>query len=638
MPLEQTPGATDVESRLEALARRLSGPAADPDIGLLSMLLADIRERRRVEAELAQSRQWLELAHEAAGVCAYSYDVEARRLEWSASTWALYGFAPGRQPTIDAWLATIHPDDRERVAKVAQMAIEQGSGVDHSFRVILPDGRLRHVRDRGRVLKDEAGRPLRVIGLNMDVTELVEAREAADHAQQLEVLSRLFLNQNVRSEELRTFLDALPTGLMLTDAARNATYVNKTLTEIWRGREELSKPEDWNKYEAWRASTGERLSDEDWPLARAVATGEPQPVEELKFRRFDGTIGYMLVSATPLLDAAGRTLSAVAIAQDVSVWRAAEAQAQRETSLLRKLGDITPDYLFVKDREGRLLYANSAVVASIGRDWSEIAGRTEAEWHHDPQEAAAIHANDERIMSSGVSETLEEIYTSAGRTAVVRATKTPITDDSGRVIGLAGVGVDVTGEHEAQAHLQLLVNELNHRVKNTLAIVQAMARNAFHGIETARPAYIAFEDRLMAVAAAHDLLSEGRWAGASMRDVIRSTCGPHAVERFDIEGPDIQISPRVALSISMAVHELCTNATKYGALKGRGRISIEWALDGDELSLAWIERGGPTVSAPTRTGFGSRMIHQAISALPDGRVHTAFESEGFQCRLNCRLG
>ncbi|WP_297511109.1 PAS domain-containing protein [uncultured Caulobacter sp.] len=637
MSLEPTSRATEIEDRLQAMAHRLSG-TADPDTGLLSMLLEDIRERRRVEAELAESRQWLELAHEAAGVCAYSFDPASGTLEWSASTRALYGFEPGDAPTIETWLATIHPEDRTRVASVAERAIAQGASIDQGFRVVLPDSRVRHVRDRGRVLKDEAGRPAKVVGLNIDVTELVEAREAAEDAQRLAVLSSVFPGQDVRSGGIQAFLDALPTGLMLTNTAREATYVNKTLNDMWRGRQELPDAAAWNKYVAWSASTGERIADADWPLARAVLSGQPQPVEELRFQRFDGSMGYMLVSAVPLLDANGATVSAVAIAQDVSDWRAAERQAQLETALLRKLGDVTPDYLFVKDREGRLLYANSAVVSSIARPWSEIVGRTEFEWHHDPDEAAAIHANDERIMASGASETLEEVYTTEAGTAVVRATKTPITDDFGQVIGLVGVGVDVTRERKAQEHLELLVNELNHRVKNTLTIVQSMARNAFRGIDVAEDAYRSFEDRLVALASAHDLLSEGYWAEAQLEDVIRRTCGPHVADRFEISGDNVQVSSRIALAISMAVHELCTNATKYGALKGGGRVRIGWTVDDDQLSLSWQERGGPAVRPPEKMGFGSRMLQQAIGALPGGRIETTYETAGLQCSLHCSLG
>lgn len=636
MSLDLTMPATDVEDRLQALAHRLTDDA-DPDSALLSMLLDDIRERRRVEAELAESRQWLEFAHEAAGVCAYSFDVAAGTLEWSSSTWSLYGFEPGGVPTLGTWLGAIHAEDRERVARVAQMAIEQGAAIDHGFRICLPDGRVRHVRDRGRVLKDDAGRPAKVVGLNIDVTELVEAREAADEAKRLEVISRVFRGQPVRSGDIQTFLDALPTGVMVTDASRGAAYVNKTLNDMWRGRQDIETSDDWNKYSAWSVATGEPVSDADWPLAKAVTSGRPQPVEELKFQRFDGSTGYMLVSATPLLDANGQTLSAVAIAQDVSDFRAAERQAHLETALLRKLGDVTPDYLFVKDREGRLLYANSAVVNSIGRPWSEIQGRSELEWHHDPVEAAAIHANDVRIMVSGVAETLEEAYTTGAGSAVVRATKTPITDESGQVIGLVGVGVDVTREHQEQVHRELLVNELNHRVKNTLAVVQSMAHSAFRGIDPARSAYETFEERLVALAAAHDLLSEGHWAGARLEAVIRRTCGPYISDRFEISGEDVQVSSRVALSISMAVHELCTNASKYGALKQVGRIHIGWTTDGEQLSLHWTERGGPAVTPPRKVGFGSRMLEQAMRALPGGRVEMAYESAGVECRLFCRL-
>lgn len=636
MSPEGPPAPLDLEHRLEAMARRLSA-ASDPDSGLLQQLLADLRGHQEIAAILEESRAWLELAQDAGGVCPFSFDIASGVLDGPPSTWALFGFEPGSVPTVETWLAAIHPDDRVNARDAAEMAIRDGVGVDQGLRILRPGGSMRHVRVRGRALKDVDGRLTKIVGVSLDITDIVEAREAADAAHRLEVLSNLFSRGDVRSSELMAFLDALPTGVMLTNATRDVSYMNRALTDMWHGQRDLRSAADWNAYEAWSAATGRRLSDEDWPLAKAVATGRPQPAEELEFRRFDGSKGFMLVSATPLLDSSGATVSAVAIAQDISAWRAAETQAQFEMELLRKLGDITPDYLFVKDREGRLLYANSAVVASTGRSWPEIAGRTEAEWHKSPEEAAAIRANDERIMSTGMSETIEETYTSVGGTAVVRATKTPIRDDSGTVIGLAGVGVDVTGEHEAQERLRLLVNELNHRVKNTLAIVQAMARNAFYGVAAARPAYQAFEDRLLAVAAAHDLLSEGHWSAADLRSVIERTLTPHAGNRFDVEGEDVQVPPPVALSISMAVHELCTNAIKYGALRGDGRVRISWTVDADALSLRWVECDGPPVTPPSRDGFGSRMLRQAFAGLPRGQVEMVFDPKGVECRMACHL-
>lgn len=625
--------------RLEALSHRLS-TTGDPDAPLLQVLLQEISERRRVEAELVRTRQWLELSQDAAGACAYAYDIRSGQLEWSASTWNLYGLPEGGAPSIESWLATIHEEDRAAAAAVANGAILAGDMIDHGFRIVRPSGEVRHIRDRGRVLRDKDGAPSRVIGLNIDVTELMEARDKAHAAVPLQNLGSLFADLRGEEHEVRTLLDSLPIGVMASDATRGVVFINKALEEMWRGSIPIGSAGDWNRYEAWSVSTGQRLADEDWPLAQAILTGQPQLSQELRFRRFDGALGHMLVSATPLVDQAGDVVSAFAIVQDISAAKATEERSHLEMASLRQLGETTPDYLFVKDRESRLLYANSAVIKSTGRSWAELEGRREDEWHNDPVEAAAILANDARIMDLGVSETIEESYTNIERKSVFRATKTPIRDPSGNVIGLAGVAVDVTATKAAQSQLELLVNELNHRVKNSLAIVQSIARHAFRGIPEASDAYSAFETRLLAMAAAHDLLSERRWSGALIRDVLHRTVQAHSDvdDRVRLSGDNIEVSPRVALALSMAVHELCTNATKYGALsRPGGLVHIEWRYGAPRLELDWAETGGPPVQRPERTGFGTRMLQQAFAGMTQGEVKVLFEPAGLRCEVRTNL-
>ncbi len=195
-----------------------------------------------------------------------------------------------------------------------------------------------------------------------------------------------------------------------------------------------------------------------------------------------------------------------------------------------------------------------------------------------------------------------------------------------------------------EEHQRLLVNELNHRVKNTLAIVQSLASQSFKEGTVTAGALKAFESRVTALAAAHDLLTTEKWEAAPLRDLIDKAglgCGASA-ERLTFAGPDVRLQPRTAVSVAMALHELCTNAVKYGALSNDdGVVTVAWDVDrsGEEplLRLRWQEHGGPTVSPPERRGFGSRMIERGLAAELGGKVELLFLSEGVQFLLEAPL-
>jgi two-component sensor histidine kinase len=195
-----------------------------------------------------------------------------------------------------------------------------------------------------------------------------------------------------------------------------------------------------------------------------------------------------------------------------------------------------------------------------------------------------------------------------------------------------------------EEHQSLLVNELNHRVKNTLAIVQSIANQTFRRGSDPETAKRVFESRLTALAAAHDLLTAENWESASLEEVIRETgvgCGAEE-SRVHFEGPAVRLPPKAAVSLSMALHELCTNALKYGALSNdTGRISVSWQVLGEkealQLRLVWKEEGGPAVTAPTHRGFGSTMIERALASELSGKVQIHFLPEGVQCVIEAPL-
>jgi PAS domain S-box-containing protein len=208
-----------------------------------------------------------------------------------------------------------------------------------------------------------------------------------------------------------------------------------------------------------------------------------------------------------------------------------------------------------------------------------------------------------------------------------------------------GMGVvfrDVTDRKRAEAQRDLLIGELHHRVKNTLATVQALAAQTFRheGVEPGVQA--AFEGRLLTLSAVHNVLTDENWASAELHDVVTSTLQPHRTperDRFAVQGPALRLNPQSAVALSMALHELCTNAIKYGALSvDAGRVTLQWRAAGGRFHLRWQEHDGPPVTEPLRRGFGSRLIERSLAAQLQGDVKIEFQPAGVICGIDAPLG
>jgi two-component system CheB/CheR fusion protein len=186
--------------------------------------------------------------------------------------------------------------------------------------------------------------------------------------------------------------------------------------------------------------------------------------------------------------------------------------------------------------------------------------------------------------------------------------------------------------------------ELNHRVKNTLATVQAIAAQTLSNSKSITEARSAFEARLMALSRARDLLTQESWEGADLNNVVRKAIEPLDAEqgRFHIEGPNVQLAPSAALSFAMALHELATNAAKYGALSNeQGHVSITWQIEGGgeerRLHMRWAEQGGLLVVSPTRKGFGSLLVGRALPQELRGDVQIDYQSSGLVCMIDAPI-
>jgi PAS domain S-box-containing protein len=309
--------------------------------------------------------------------------------------------------------------------------------------------------------------------------------------------------------------------------------------------------------------------------------------------------------------------------------------------------------IFLMDDRQHCIYMNRAAEQLTGWTLQEVLARacplhdivhhTYPDGRPFPLEECAI----DRAFPENNQERGEEVFVHRdGHFFPVAFTASPIRDDAANIIGTIIEVRDVSAEKAAAERQRLLINELNHRVKNTLATVQALAGQSFKGADAALLGI--FNARMAALSNAHNLLTEDNWQSASLRGVVERALAPHLQttvdgNRFRLDGPDGRLHPKVAVSLAMALHELMTNAAKYGALSTPdGQISVEWALRRDEtgsqrLEMIWQERGGPGVTPPTRRGFGSRLIERQLPMEFDGQATITYEPEGVVCRLHIPL-
>jgi PAS domain S-box-containing protein len=312
-----------------------------------------------------------------------------------------------------------------------------------------------------------------------------------------------------------------------------------------------------------------------------------------------------------------------------------------QESLHQQILNSVTDYAIVaSDLEGRVTSWNEGARRILGWTEEEMLGQP-VDRFFTPEDVASGQPVKEMqtAYDKGYADDVRWHQRKGGERFWANGKMTPLKDDAGAVTGFVKVMRDQTEQRRAEEHQRLLVHELNHRVKNTLATVQALAGQAFQGTGQNEARGI-FEARLFALAQAHDLLTHTNWEGADLPDLIAKAVAPYQREaggRFEIEGPNVWVRPRIALALSMALHELATNAAKYGALSvPSGRIVIRWAVisgDLNLLSLQWQEKEGPPVTPPTRKGFGTRLIERSLALELGGEVNIAYEPSGVVCTL-----
>ena len=491
------------------------------------------------------------------------------------------------------------------IKRLAANAAHLGRG-----EIVFPvQGALREANEVGRALSAAS------IGLR----ERARERDRAEDA------------MRASEARFRQLAEALPQLVWIMRPDGEAIYCNQRCQSFygadWReleGRLSHIHPDD-------RANAG-KLRAESVTAGRFF-----QVVVRLRSQR--GPYRWHLLSVVPL--EGGDTATWVGTATDIDDLRRAEEVNARLAAIVTASTDAMMSFSV----DGTVQTWNPAAEALFGYSVEEAIGAPAGllvppDCPEGPRGVFDHALAGETVKMQGVRVAKD------GERIEVSITAAPIRATDGSIVGVKATMRDIRAEKAVERRQHLLINELNHRVKNTLATVQAIAAQTLRSSATDAEARDAFEARLLALSKVHNVLTRENWEAVSLIDISAEVLAPHGGEdpaRFRIEGPDVRLDPRLALPIAMALHELATNAVKYGALSNSGGcVAIQWALDagpeGRRLRLRWSEEGGPPVSPPTRKGFGSRLIERSLALELGGKVTLDYASTGVVCTIEALLG
>lgn len=388
-----------------------------------------------------------------------------------------------------------------------------------------------------------------------------------------------------------------------------------------------------------RIIPADRQAEEDSILAR-VRSGELIPKFETMRLGADGGEIPVAITVSPIRDASGAIVGASKIANDLREQAGLRAELRRSQRRFMALANNIPQFAWMADPGGWVTWYNQRWYDFTGTTLEEMQGwgwRTVVHPDHVERVATSVQ------HSWDTGEPWEETYPLRGADGEYRwflSRANPLRDEDGEVLFWCGTNTDITDERETNERIRLLMNEVNHRARNMLATIQAIVHRT---VGNADPALTdGLIRRITALSANQDLLTEGQWTGASVGAIVKSQI-LHVIDAFDtrieLDGPEgLILRPTAAEALGLAIHELATNAMKYGALCGdTGKVSLRWAVadrDGERcLEIEWRESGGPPVEPPTRTGFGTVIITRNPEMALNGKVSLEYPPEGVVWRV-----
>jgi PAS domain S-box-containing protein len=495
-------------------------------------------------------------------------------------------------------------------------------------RLRAKDGAIKHVLITSNA-RFEEGKLFNTRCFTIDVTDVHNAEEARRES----------------DDRLSATYEAATVGIAEADSQARFLRVNDAICHmLGRTREQLLAM-------TFLEYTHSDSAEQDAALyARQVAGELDHYVLRKRAFKPDGETVYLDIHSSSVRDSAGNFRYGVRVLQDVTLAHRMEQRVRESEQHMRTLLEALPAAVYTTDADGRITFYNRASVELAGQTpqlgdmWCvtwRLLNTDESPLPHD-QCPMAVALKENRPIR-GVEAIAER---PDGTRVPFIPYPTPLHDIDGKLVGAINMLVDITERKQAENRQKTLIDELNHRVKNTLATVQSLACQTARNADSAEEGYQRFEARLLALSRAHDLLTKRHWGRSPLDSLVREVVVPvfgHEPSRLLIDGTSIEVSSRVALNLTMALNELAINALKHGAMTVEtGSLSIIWRTqpqdDGVLLSLDWREHGGPQVTEPKRRGLGLRLMERCIARDLDGTFDLSFAPEGVVCRMSLVIG
>jgi PAS domain S-box-containing protein len=409
----------------------------------------------------------------------------------------------------------------------------------------------------------------------------------------------------------RELISLLPAAVYTTDRDGQITYYNEAAAALWGRRPTLGQDRWCGSWRLYRPD-GQPMRHDECPMAVALATGQAVRGKGAIAERPDGKRFPFLAYPTPLRDAEGRLVGAVNMLVDMSD----HAQAERDRQRLIAIVESSDDAIASKDLDGIVTSWNPGAERLFGYTAEEMIGRSITtiippdRRHEEPTILERVRQG-KRV---GHYDTIRR--RKDGTLVDVSLTVSPVRDASGRIVGASKIARDISERKRAEERQELLTRELHHRTQNLFTVIQSVVSRSFVGKRSVAEAESTVLSRLASLAQTHALLAEREWQCADLAELSRTELRPYA-DRVTIEGPNVMLSPQAAQMFALALHELATNAVKYGALSNlAGRVEVKWSVvkpNGHRLfAFSWQERGGPPVTPPSDKGFGSAILERAM--------------------------
>jgi PAS domain S-box-containing protein len=443
-------------------------------------------------------------------------------------------------------------------------------------------------------------------------------------------------------------LEMLPVATLVCAADGTIVQYNRRAVEIWGrapspGQNHRDFTSDVRYFEMDGTPSPESL------VERVLATGEPIRDAERRVRRPDGSEVYVSINIDPLRNARGDFVGIINCFLDITEPRRMVAALEESRRLAREqeqrlaatyehaaigISEVAPD--------GRFLRVNEVICAITGRSREDLLSSRLFRYTH-PDDADPDREGFRKQVAGELAfySVEKRLVRPGGRDIWVSVRSSPVRAASGELLYVVRVVQDISERKISERRQKLLIDELNHRVKNTLATVQSLAAQTARGGPTPPVFRERFEGRLAALSKAHDQLTLRHWENADLRELLAASLAPHtgaAANRIVLRGEDLTLRPRAVLTLAMVFHELTTNAAKYGALSTpAGRVEIAWRpfeqAGRRMLYIGWHEQDGPPVTPPERRGFGSRLIEGSIAAELGGSARLDYAPTGLRCEM-----